>query len=326
MGSTGDDKVLVVRNMPNTAANLNDVDLGPVSGRRREGHIPPLKLRVKLDSVTNTANYYVWGFPENVILDFGSGAKELFEKPEPTVTSFMFKVDGKTMQGSVAPTDGCDSFCNKTCSQPKADCPSGTCSSCVRTENLIISGSYKIKSRSEFRLFEQSQVTVEIKYLSPEGSKAHVHTLVGRITSVPGTGSEIDIKLDVSCAFSDDISIMRIDLTGSGDACMANPDLGGCKDRWSEVPNVKLQDCQAFFQVGGSTGVEPSGAYQAKKRSDLPIIVGVTVACVVLLLASVLSAVYFRNMSIKDPKRWEAVKSFPARKWNYLVRSCSSSI
>merc|ERR1712054_563997 len=113
--------------------------------------------------------------------------------------------------------------------------------------------------------------------------------------------------MDVSCAFSEKVSIMRMDLTATGVACLNNPKLGGCKDRWMEVPGVDLKDCQASFAVGGGTGIPPSGAYQAKKRSDLPIIIGVTVACVIILVASILSAVYFRNMSIKDPSRWESI-------------------
>jgi hypothetical protein len=324
MGSTGDDKILLIRDLPNTAANLMDVSLVTQAGRRREGHAPALTARVTLSAATGTAKFYIWGFPESHVLNKENG-KEYFDKPEPIVTSLEFISGGVVLYS--AERGPCGHFCNETCSQVQPNCNTAVdCSECVRTEQGVIEGEIDL-SRGQFRAFETNQVTIKLVYISPANG-GHTHVLGGAVRAVPGTGSEIDIKLDVSCAFSDEVSIMRMDLTATGEACLNKPDLGGCDDRWQEIDpdSVTLKDCAAYFQVGGSTGTEPSGAYQAKKRDDLPIIVGVTVACVVLLLASILSAVYFRNLAIRDPKRWESIKTWPARKFNYARRSCSSSL
>jgi hypothetical protein len=103
-------------------------------------------------------------------------------------------------------------------------------------------------------------------------------------------------------------------------ACVDNF-VKGCEFERVEVPAV-ISGGQATFTRGASLTEPAGGFYQVSSGNSLPIIVGVTVACVVLAMAAVGAAVYFR----KHPSEWASFKEYPSKKYVALQRSFASQV
>ncbi len=88
------------------------------------------------------------------------------------------------------------------------------------------------------------------------------------------------------------------------------------------VSNAQISNGQAVFQVGGSTTNPAGGYYFVSPGSNLGIVIGVTIACVVAALAAVGAAVYFR----KHPDKWSSFKQWGPRRYKALKRSFASSV
>lgn len=102
---------------------------------------------------------------------------------------------------------------------------------------------------------------------------------------------------------------------GTGDSLM-------CATIRTQVSNAVVSDGQAVFQVGASTTTPAGGYYYVSPGTNLAIIIGVTIACVVASLGAIGSAIYFR----KHPDKWQAVQSWGPRKYKAIKRSFASHV
>ncbi len=101
---------------------------------------------------------------------------------------------------------------------------------------------------------------------------------------------------------------------------LADPSL--CSALRQLVAGAAVGQGTAQFQVGGSTTNPAGGYYYVSPGSNLAIIIGVTVACVVAALAAVGSAVYFR----KHPDKWVSAKLWAPRRYKAIQRSCATHV
>ena len=105
-------------------------------------------------------------------------------------------------------------------------------------------------------------------------------------------------------------------------ACIANP-TAGCTYLRQQVPNAKFNsNGYVTFAVGARyemclvaidwfshrfSVTQPAGGYyQVSAGNDIALIVGVTAACVCIVLAVVASAIYFR----RHPAAWATFKAW----------------
>lgn len=162
---------------------------------------------------------------------------------------------------------------------------------------------------------ESGALVVEIKV---QGSPDD--TFVGGMAPVPGTGQPFQMKMPVSPTMSQG-KLYFYPLTPTNAACLETG-LADCTGSARvEIPAV-FSDGQVEFQTSGSITQSSAGYYQVSAGNNLPIIVGVTCLCVVLVLAAVGSAVYFR----KHPDKWDSVKLWGPNKYKSLKRSFASHV
>lgn len=111
--------------------------------------------------------------------------------------------------------------------------------------------------------------------------------------------------------------------TETGKKCVLSAgDKSGCNHIRSSVDDVQFSGSTAQFEVGKSATAPAGGFYQVGAGNDLPIIVGVTVACLLIALVAVGSAVYFR----KHPAKWEEFKGYGPKKIKDVKRSWASAV
>jgi hypothetical protein len=103
--------------------------------------------------------------------------------------------------------------------------------------------------------------------------------------------------------------------SGQGDSLL-------CATIRRQVSDAEVADGAATFRVGGSATTPAGGYYYVSPGTNLAIIIGVTIACVVAALAAIGSAVYFR----KHPGKWDAVKTWGPRKYKAIKRNFSSQV
>ena len=95
-----------------------------------------------------------------------------------------------------------------------------------------------------------------------------------------------------------------------------------CASIRQTVDSATVTDGAATFQVGGSSTNPAGGYYYVGTGTNLAIIIGVTIACVVVALAAVGSAVYFR----KHPTKWMSLKAWGPKKYTALSRACAPRV
>lgn len=131
-----------------------------------------------------------------------------------------------------------------------------------------------------------------------------------------GTGSAAQVKMPVSVSMTYGRVYRWPDTTLGRQCVLENPNLPGCSYAREEVCSSCVSGGEAEFSV------QRSGYYQVSSGSNLPIIVGVTAACLVVVLAAVGSAMYFR----KHPDKFEAFKAWGPRQYRAIKRSLSKQI
>ena len=104
--------------------------------------------------------------------------------------------------------------------------------------------------------------------------------------------------------------------------CIMNgDDSTGCNRLRSKV-DASISDGVATFRVGRSQTNPAGGYYQVSSGSNVPLIVGIAMACFIVVLCLVGGAVYFR----KHPQKWEAARGWGPRKYKSIKRSLASSV
>eukprot|EP00039_Didymoeca_costata_P017920 m.331362 g.331362 ORF g.331362 m.331362 type:complete len:1488 (-) comp16713_c0_seq1:193-4656(-) len=97
-------------------------------------------------------------------------------------------------------------------------------------------------------------------------------------------------------------------------------------ERCEEALQMSDREVVSDASCGGGSCVfereQAGGYYQVGSKDNLPIIAAVATVCVLLAIAFVGSAVYFR----KNPDKLEAVKAWGPKKYKLLKRSLASSV
>jgi len=138
----------------------------------------------------------------------------------------------------------------------------------------------------------------------------------------PQTLQTITIRIPVSVTMQYG-NVYYYPNTPLGTLCAAgSADPTVCATIRSQVQNAQIADGAAVFQVGGSSTNPAGGYYYVSPGTNLAIIIGVTIACVVVALGAVGGAVYFR----KHPAKWTAAAQWPSRRYKALSRSCATSV
>eukprot|EP00054_Salpingoeca_dolichothecata_P028231 m.212749 g.212749 ORF g.212749 m.212749 type:complete len:1339 (+) comp26162_c0_seq2:104-4120(+) len=161
------------------------------------------------------------------------------------------------------------------------------------------------------REFEQGTVVVGLDIDGDEYS--------GTAEKDPESGQPLIVRMPVSVTLTYGSVYFWPD-TLSGRDCITDKE--GCAFIRRKVKGAKIDDGEAVFEVGASQTEPAGGFYQVSAGNNLPLIVGVTVACVLVALAAVGAAVYFR----KHPDKWENAKSWGPRKYKSLSRSFANQV
>lgn len=140
----------------------------------------------------------------------------------------------------------------------------------------------------------------------------------GQIKIDPMTGRPIQIAFPVSpaVAYGD---IQWFPDTPMTQACFER-NIGCDEVRTMSEKEVVNGECK-----GGECKIERANAggyYQVESKDNIAIIVGLSVACVLLAMIFVGSAVYFR----KNPEHWESVRTWGPNKYKLLKRSMAPKL
>lgn len=182
------------------------------------------------------------------------------------------------------------------------------------TNQFTITDDWPNMRASQVQAFESGSMWVSVDL---DGT---VYT--GPATTVADTLNAITVRIPVSVTMQYG-NVYYYPNTPEGAACAAGTgDSLFCSTIRQQVANAKVSDGAAVFQVGGSTTTPAGGFYYVSPGTNLAIIIGVTIACVVAALAAIGSAVYFR----KHPSKWEAFKTWGPRKYKAIKRNFSSQV
>jgi len=138
----------------------------------------------------------------------------------------------------------------------------------------------------------------------------------------PATQQSITVRIPVSVTMQYG-SVYYYPDTPLGSSCargLADPTT--CASIRQTVDSATVTDGAATFQVGGSSTNPAGGYYYVGTGTNLAIIIGVTIASVVVALAAVGSAVYFR----KHPTKWMSLKAWGPKKYTALSRACAPRV
>ena len=140
-------------------------------------------------------------------------------------------------------------------------------------------------------------ITVEIQHT--------IDAFTSQILPDAGTGQPLTIKMPVSATLSSGTVYWWPD-NAATQACVANL-TAGCLYLRKAVTNADFSNTGfVTFQVGQSVTSPAGGFYQVTAGNDVALIVGVTAACVIVVLVVVVGAIYFR----RNPAAWAAFKSW----------------
>jgi hypothetical protein len=137
-----------------------------------------------------------------------------------------------------------------------------------------------------------------------------------QMTTVPNTGAPIVITMPVTVTVAYGNVYYFRDRT-----CIDNY-VKGCEFARELVDGATISEGRAVFTRGSSVTQPAGGFYQISAGSNLPIIVGVSVGCIVLALVLVSSALYFR----RRPSEWAAFRAYPTSRWRALQRTFASRV
>jgi len=160
-----------------------------------------------------------------------------------------------------------------------------------------------------------------------EGGRAWVTLTVdgqsyrGRVEKDPESGEPLVVTMPVSVALTYGDVYHWPDTEAARLCIMNGDDSTGCNRLRSKV-DASISDGVATFRVGRSQTNPAGGYYQVSSGSNVPLIVGIAMACFIVVLCLVGGAVYFR----KHPQKWEAARGWGPRKYKSIKRSLASSV
>ena len=182
------------------------------------------------------------------------------------------------------------------------------------TAQYTLTDSWSNLAVDQILAFERGEMWVELV--------ADSISYVGPATTVPGSLQEITVSMPVSVTLQYG-SVYFFPATTQGELCATGKlDTATCSSLRQAVAGAVLGDGVALFTVGGSTTNPAGGYYYVSPGTNLAIVIGVTVACVVVALAAVGSAVYFR----KHPDKWVSAKLWGPRNLKAIQRSCATRV
>ncbi|EGD81580.1 hypothetical protein PTSG_02295 [Salpingoeca rosetta] len=135
----------------------------------------------------------------------------------------------------------------------------------------------------------------------------------------PESGKPITVRMPVTVAISYG-DVYYFPDTPAGRACVYNGT--SCHQIRRKIPNARIRNGEAVFQVGGSAAAPAGGYYQVSGGSNLPLIVSVTISCIILALVIVGCAVYFRQ----HPDKWQRVRQWGPNKYRKFMLSIADNI
>lgn len=140
-------------------------------------------------------------------------------------------------------------------------------------------------------------------------------------TKVEGTGNPLIVRMPVSMSLTYGNVYHWPDTPAARECVMKGDESTGCNLLRTKV-DASIKNGEVTFAVGASQTQPAGGFYQAERGSNVPLIVGIAIACFIFALAVFGGAVYFR----KRPEKWDALRAYPSRKYKALRRSLASSV
>lgn len=139
----------------------------------------------------------------------------------------------------------------------------------------------------------------------------------------PESGRAFNVTMPISYTASHGKVYFYPD-TEAGRTCMmsSTADRTGCGVLRKTVNEAWFSRDEVKFAVGGSVTQPAGGYYVVSSGSNLAVVVGVTVSCIMLSLVAVGSAVYFR----RHPDKWEELKGYGPSKMKSIQRSMASHV
>jgi hypothetical protein len=138
----------------------------------------------------------------------------------------------------------------------------------------------------------------------------------------PESGKPIEIRIPVSISMEQGKVYYWPD-NETGRRCINNATkLSGCSFIRKRIETAEVLRGEAVIFASASKTTTAAGFYQVSAGNDLPVIVGVTVACIVTMLAAIGAAVYFR----KHPDKWSEAKAWAPRQYKSVKRSFASHV
>jgi hypothetical protein len=145
---------------------------------------------------------------------------------------------------------------------------------------------------------------------------------VNKAEKDPESGRPINITMAVTYTVEYG-SVFYWPDTPSGKKCaLEGGDVTGCNALRQKIENPQFDDATVTFQVGGSATAPAGGFYQVSAGSNLPVVVGVTISCLMVSLVAIGAAVYFR----KHPDKWDDFKGFGPKKIKSVQRSFATHV
>ena len=135
----------------------------------------------------------------------------------------------------------------------------------------------------------------------------------------PESGRPITVRMPVTVSVAYG-SVYYFPDTPAGRACVFEG--ANCHQIREKVKGARISNGEAVFEVGGSASTPAGGYYQVSGGSNLPLIVSVTIACVIVALIIVGSAVYFRQ----HPDKWQRIRQWGPNKYRSFMLSIADDI
>eukprot|EP00051_Salpingoeca_urceolata_P010125 m.123447 g.123447 ORF g.123447 m.123447 type:complete len:1382 (-) comp16588_c0_seq1:189-4334(-) len=181
-------------------------------------------------------------------------------------------------------------------------------------------GMWDAKSCDRIRSIEQGNTWVTVSTIH-DTDGTPTASFSARLSPDPESGKPIEMTMPVAVAlrYGD---VFHYQDTAEARECIDGTRTSGCSFLRQKVDTAEVSGGEAKFWVSGSQCLQAGGYYQVSEGSNLPIIVGVTVACVLVALVAVGAAVYFR----KHPEKWASAKSFGPNKYKLIKRSFASQV
>jgi hypothetical protein len=196
------------------------------------------------------------------------------------------------------------------------------------SEDVRINGAWEIEgtasglSPAAIRAVESGDIWLDVTTIDTTQDTPVTTSWLGNAPVEPETGGCLKITMPASVtAVSGKLYRYPMGVVGLRCATEGSSD-AGCIAMREEVGGATVKNGQATACVGGSAVAASSGYYSVSEGTNLPLILGITVGAVVIALAALGAAIYFR----KHEDRWEAAKEWPGQKLKNFSRSFATRV